>query len=262
MRLYYEIAIRSLRRTSMYRAAFVAGTLTNAFFGAVRCFVYIALYGNGGSVAGFTLHDAISYTWLTQALISVGAGWIMRDVATTIRSGDVVTDLIRPWNFYGYWFSRSMGERVFNLLLRGSFTYLAGVMFFDAAIPSLPAFLAFASAILLALPIIFAYNFMVNLSAFWLVDDAGVWLIGSVVLSFFSGFLIPLNFFPPAIAAIAHLLPFQAITSVPAQIFLGQIQGTALWQAFGLQIFWALVLTGSALLVLQVAVRKVVVQGG
>lgn len=63
-------------------------------------------------MAGFTLQDAISYTWVTQSLISVGAGWLVsRDLMNTIRSGDVITDLSRPWSFYGYWLSQSLGER-------------------------------------------------------------------------------------------------------------------------------------------------------
>ncbi|MFN8477304.1 MAG: hypothetical protein U0074_05660 [Kouleothrix sp.] len=54
----------------MYRSSYIAGILTNAFFGVLRSYMYIALYGAGGAVAGFTLADAISYTWVTQAPIS------------------------------------------------------------------------------------------------------------------------------------------------------------------------------------------------
>src|SRR5689334_4274762 len=102
MRLYYEIALRSFRRITAYRSAMIAGILTNAFFGAIQCFIYAALYQSGSGVAGFTLNDAISYTWITQSLISIGAGWLNRDLGTSIYSGDVITDLTRPWNFYGY----------------------------------------------------------------------------------------------------------------------------------------------------------------
>src|SRR5262245_45030562 len=152
MRLYYEIALRSLRRATAYRSAYIAGLLTNAFFGALRCFVYIALYGAGGSVAGFTLGDAISYTWITQSLISIGAGWIdSRDLQQTIRSGDVVADLMRPWSFFGYWLSRTLGERIFNLLVRGSMTYLIGVLYFRAHVPTPAEALGFAASISLAL---------------------------------------------------------------------------------------------------------------
>jgi ABC-2 type transport system permease protein len=263
MRLYFEIARRSFRRATTYRSAYVAGLLTNAFFGTLRCFVYIALYGASGGVAGFTLGDAISYTWITQSLISIGAGWIdTRDLMQTIRSGDVVADLMRPWNFFGYWLSRSLGERAFNLLARGSLTYLIGVLYFRAHIPSAGEALGFAASISLALLVSFALNFLVNLSAFWLMDDNGVATIANVLLQFFSGFLLPLAFFPAPLAALARVLPFQAITGLPAQVFLGQIAGAALGRTLLVQLFWVFALGGLALLTQRAALKKVVIQGG
>jgi ABC-2 type transport system permease protein len=263
MRLYYEIALRSFRRATTYRSSYIAGMLTNAFFGALRSFVYIAIYGAGSSVAGFTLQDAISYTWITQSLISIGSGWIIsRGLMASIRSGDVITDLSRPWNFYGYWLSQSLGEHGFNLLLRGTLTYLIGVLYFRAHLPTPLEALAFAVSVGLALVLSFAFSFIVNLSAFWLLENSGVIMIANVLLSFFSGFLLPIAFFPAALAAIARALPFQGITGLPAEIFLGQLSGTALLQALLLQLVWVGVLIGLGLLVLRAAVRKVVIQGG
>ncbi len=262
MRLYYEIALRSFRRASTYRSSVVAGALTNAFFGALMSFVYQAIYANGGTMAGFTMRDAISYTWITQSLLSIGAGWINPDIMRTIRSGDVITDLSRPWHFYTYWLSRTLGENAFNLLIRGSFTYLVGVLYFNAYVPALPQLAAFAVAISLAVLVLFAFSFIVNLSAFWLIDSTGVMLMANILLSFFSGFILPLAFFPAPLAAIAAVLPFQAINSLPALVLLGKIGRDALGGALLLQMGWALALTLLALLALRAAMHKVVIQGG
>jgi len=263
MRLYYEIALRSFRRATTYRSAYIAGVLTNAFFGALRSFVYIALYGAGASVAGFSVGDAISYSWATQSLISIGAGWIIsRELMQSIRSGDVVTDLARPWNFYGYWLSQSLGERGFNLLVRGTLTYLIGVLYFGAHIPTPAQALSFAISVMLALVLSFAFSFIVNLSAFWLIENSGLVMIANVMLSFFSGFLLPIAFFPPALATLARLLPFQGISGLPAEIFLGQLTGAALAQALLLQLFWCVALVAAGMLLLRAAVQKVVIQGG
>jgi ABC-2 type transport system permease protein len=263
MRLYYEIALRSFRRATTYRSAYIAGVLTNAFFGALRSFVYIAIYGAGGSVAGFSVSDAISYSWATQSLISIGAGWIIaRGLMESIKTGDVVTDLARPWNFYGYWLSQSLGECGFNLLVRGALTYLIGALYFHAHIPTPAQALSFAVSVTLALVLSFAFSFIVNLTAFWLIENNGVVMIANIMLNFFSGFLLPIAFFPPALATIARLLPFQAISGLPVQIFLGQLTGAALGQALLLQLFWCVALVATGLLLLRAAVRKVVIQGG
>ncbi len=262
MRLYFEIAAQSARRSLQYRSAIVAGALTNAFFGAIRSFVYIALYQAGGAVAGLTLSDVITYTWVTQALLSIGAAWIASDIAGTIRSGDVITDLGRPWNFYAYWFCRSNGEKLFNLLNRGAITYVIGVLYFGARIPTPGDLLPFALSVALALVIVFALTFMVNMTAFWLIEATGVFLIVSVLLSFFSGFMLPLAFLPPWLRVLADVLPFQAITSMPAQVFMGKLAGPDLVAALLNQVVWAVVMTGCALLAMRVAVRRVVIQGG
>jgi ABC-2 type transport system permease protein len=262
MRLYYEVARNAFRRATTYRTAYLAGMLTNAFFGAVRSFIYLALYGAGGAVAGFTLRDALSYTWATQALISIGAGWVSAELMLTIRTGEVAADLVRPWNFYAYWLSRTLGAQVFNLLVRGSLTYLVGVLYFGAYLPAPTELLGFVAAVALAMLVSFAFSFLVNITAFWLIDITGIILIANVLLSFFSGMLLPLSFFPPPLAALARALPFQAITGLPAEVLLGHIRGVALVGTLLLQACWALALTGLALLALRAAMHRVVVQGG
>jgi ABC-2 type transport system permease protein len=263
LRLYLAIAVKAFRRATAYRAAYVAGILTNAFFGALICSVYQALYAAGGTVAGYSLHDLISYSWATQALITVGAAWIgSTEISLSIRTGDVVTDLTRPWSFFLSWLSRSLGERLFNLLLRGGLTYLIGVLYFGARVPAPADLLAFAPAVLVAMVSSFAISFCVNLAAFWLLDITGVILLLNVLISFFSGFLLPIAFFPPALQAVAYALPFHTITSVPVQIFLGRTGGAALAGALVVQLAWAVALTAVALAAQSLAMRKVVVQGG
>lgn len=263
MKLYLVVAVKAFRRTTTYRSAYVAGILTNAFFGALICFVYEALYASGGAVAGFTLNDLFSYTWATQALISIGAAWVTStEISASVRSGDVVADLMRPWSFLLYWLSRSFGERLFNLLFRGSLTYLIGVLYFAARVPSPAELLAFLPVVLVAILSSFAISFCVNLAAFWLLDVTGLILLANVVISFFSGFLLPIAFFPPALQAVTYALPFHTLTSIPTQVFLGRIVGPELVAALGVQLVWAAVLVALALGVQSLAMRKLVVQGG
>jgi ABC-2 type transport system permease protein len=262
MRLYFEIGLRAFRRATTYRSAYIAGILTNAFFGALMCFIYKALYTSGNSVAGMSLHDATTYVWLTQSIISVGGGWIGTEIIQTIRTGEIANDMARPWSFFGYWLSRSFGERLLNLLFRGSLTYLIGVLYFRAAIPSFEQFAPFVIAILLSMVLSFALGFIVNMVAFWTIDAVSmIWLVNTIVM-FFSGFLLPLAFFPEPLAAIARLLPFQAITSLPVLIFLGKIEDIAILNSFLLQIFWIVLLVAIALRVQRAAMRKLIIQGG
>jgi len=262
VRLYWEVLVRSFRRAATYRGAALAGMLTNAFFGMLLSTVYRAAYADRADVAGMSVQDAISALWLSQALISIGAGWVTLDVQHAIRSGDIIIDLMRPWDVTGYWLCRGIGERLFLLISRGTSTYAIGVIGFGAQVPNMAQLLIFVPSVMLALILATIFGFIVNLTAFWTIDNTGVLMLANVTLGLFSGFLIPLPFLPAWLADIAAVLPFQGITNIPLQLMLGRISGTDIWSAYALQWSWILVLLTISRGLVGVATRRVVIQGG
>ena len=73
MRLYLELAKKSFQRQIVYRAATLAGLVTNVFFGILRGAVMAALYGATPVIAGYTLHQAALILGL--AMISLNQVW-------------------------------------------------------------------------------------------------------------------------------------------------------------------------------------------
>lgn len=261
MRLYLEVARRSFRRHLTYRAATLAGLFTNAVFGVLTASVFSALYRDrGGDVAGFSLAEALTFVWASQSLLAVTAIWGWWEIAATIKTGDVVADLMKPFSFQGYWLSRDLGRAACQLLTRMVPTFLVGTLVYDLALPRSPVtWFALAPSVLLAVLVSFGWRFVLNVGTFWLLDTRGVHAIAVLTVNFFSGFLLPLSFFPPALRGVADLLPFRAIVMLPIEVLLGQ---RAVASALGIQLFWAVALALLAEAVLAVAVRKVVIQGG
>ncbi len=87
MRLFFELARRSFQRYLTYRAATVAGLVTNLFFGLMRVAVLLALYGEQTEVQGFTIPDVITYTGLTQAIIAYLSMFGWYDLMNSVHSG-------------------------------------------------------------------------------------------------------------------------------------------------------------------------------
>jgi ABC-2 type transport system permease protein len=79
---------------------------------------------------------------------------------------------------------------------------------------------------------------------------------------FFSGLTVPLVLFPGWFGVLARLLPWASYLQAPADLWLGKDQGWALLGVLALQAGWALVLLVCCRMLLGVAERKVVVQGG
>lgn len=261
MRLYLEVARLSFRRHLAYRADTLAGLFTNSLFGVMIAAVFTALYGDrAGDVAGFTLSETLTFVWISQSLLMVVYLWGWWDVADSIRSGDVVADLMKPFDYQLYWLSRDIGRAACHVLTRMVPTFLVGLVLYDLALPaSFATWFEFALSVLLAVIVSFGWRFLVNLATFWLLDARGLHPLSILVITFFSGFLMPLTFFPAWLRTVAELLPFRAIVMLPVEVLLGQ---RAIAPALAIQTLWAVALVLLAQLVLSAAVRKVVVQGG
>lgn len=190
----------------------------------------------------------------------VVAMWGTWDIALGVRSGDIYADLVKPFNYFWYWLSRDLGRALYYLLSRFIPTMALGALIFDLALPSGPAhWLGFALTVTLGVVVSFTIRFIINLSTFWLTDIQGVRTLQLSLLGFLSGFLIPLNLLPSAVRQVAEALPFQSMMMVPVNVLLGH---QAVLPAVTLQILWATLLGIGAIALLQVAMRKVVIQGG
>jgi ABC-2 type transport system permease protein len=263
MRLYVEVAKRAFQMQLAYRTANLAGLATNSFWGALRSFLFIGLYEGRAIEAGWTLQDAVDYVWIGQALIMPIYLWGWWEIALTIRSGDVVSDLSKPFDYYGYWLSRDAGRAVYHTIFRGVPTLLVGVLLFGVRLPAdAGRWAVFGLSLALAVWISFGLRFLYNIAAFWLLDHRGVGAMMSILTITLSGFLVPLNYFPDWARQVVLLLPFAGMAQAPIEALLGKRAGVELIGLLSFQLSWALALMAAGRLALAAAERKVVVQGG
>ena len=263
MRLYWELAVRGFQRAAAYRSAALAGAITNTFFGLLRAYVFIALYQTRSQVGGYDLRDALTFTFVTQGMAALVEMWAWWRIAETVRTGQVATDLARPFDYEFCWLAQDFGRAAFQFLFRSVPPFLVGAAVFGMLLPpTIWHWLALVPSLALAVTISFAWRFMLNLSAFWLLDYRGVAGLAGLVALLLSGFLVPVAMFPDAARTAVYLTPFASFVAVPIDIFLGKASGVELFPLLGLQAFWAAAMLLLGRLVLNAALRKLVVQGG
>ncbi|MFC8826112.1 ABC transporter permease [Streptomyces sp. NPDC057137] len=266
MRLYAAVAAGGFRRYATYRTATAAGVFTNTVFGFIGAYTYIALWEQRPQLGGYDLSQAVTYVWLGQALLMACAmmgGGFEDELMERIRTGDIAIDLYRPADLQLWWLASDLGRAAFHLLGRGIVPMALGALAFDLAMPTDPlVWLAFLFSVFLGIVVSFAVRYLVALSAFWLLDGAGVGQIAFLAGLFFSGMLLPLTLFPGVLGEVARALPWSSLLQVPADVFLGRHTGWGLLGAFAFQAGWAVALLALGRLVQSVATRRVVVQGG
>jgi ABC-2 type transport system permease protein len=263
LRLGFELARRGYRRYAAYPGATWAGVFTNTFFGFLIAYTLLAVFEQRDAVGDYDARDAVTYTWLAQGMLMTIYLWGWFEVALRVRSGDVATDLQRPLDFQGYWLAQDLGRAAYHALFRGVPPFLLGALVFDLLVPTNPlVWLAFVMSVTLAVVTSFAFRFLFNLVAFWLLDYRGAGVLAMVASTFLSGQIVPIAFFPDWLALLAWALPFAAMVQAPIEIWLGHADGLELLGLLTLQAFWAgaLLLFGRA--VLAAGMRKLVIQGG
>ncbi|MFD7813207.1 ABC transporter permease [Streptomyces sp. NPDC059785] len=266
-RLYMAVAVSGFRRFATYRTATAAGVFTNTVFGLILAYTYLALWQERPHLGGYDQAEALTYVWLSQSLhmtvAAMGGGGFEDELIERIRNGDIAIDLYRPADLQTWWLAVDLGRAAFHFVGRGVVPLVFGMLVFDLAVPTRPAtWLAFFVAVVLGVVVSYGIRYLVVLSAFWLLDGAGVaqlaWLSGI----FFSGMLLPLNVFPGTLGEIARALPWSALLQLPADVFLGKRTGVDLLTTYAFQAAWATALLATGRLLQTVATRRVVVQGG
>lgn len=263
MRLYWELAKRQFQRQLAYRTANLAGLVTNSFFGYVRAAIFLAAFQARPEIEGYDAHAAVTYTWVTQALIMIVMMWGWWEVERTIRTGDVVSDLAKPFSYLGFWLARDYGRALYFVLFRAAPTLLIGQVTFGIRWPTMPiTWVTLAASLALAVAVSFGWRFLLNLAAFWTTDARGLGNVANVAVLILSGFMVPLPFFPDWLRSVLLALPFASIIHFPADIFVERTTGTAALAALGQQALWAVVMLAAAQLLAGAATRRVVIQGG
>lgn len=262
MRVYAEVTRQTFRRMSAYRGATAAGVFTNTVFGFLLAYVLLAVYQERAQVGGFDPVDAVTFTFVAQALLMAVGMFGDAEMAERIRTGDVVADLYRPVDYHAWWAAVACGKAAFYAVFRGVPPFLVGAAVFHLRLPALSALPWFAVSLAAAVAVAFGWRFLLSLSAFWLLDDRGARALGVLVALFLSGVFVPVVFFPAWLETTARTLPFASMVQVPAEVFLGKHTGAGAARVVALQAAWALVLAGAGRLVLARAVRRVVVHGG
>lgn len=257
---YPQLVRAGYLRYASYRQAMVAGLATNVVFGLLRAAVLIAVLSERGPVAGYDVATAVTYVWIGQGLLSTVSLWADRDLALRIRTGDIVIDLGRPWDLTSALLAGDLGRALNAIVVRLVPPMLVGALFFPFRWPTRPStWVLFALATLLGVVVSFGIRYLLNLSAFWLLDARGVVAVWGTVGGLLSGLILPLAWFPAWAQAVLAWTPFPALFQIPIDVFTERGDPVGL---LARQLAWAVVLIAAGRLVLDRGARRLVAQGG
>ena len=250
-----------------YRAAALAGVVTQFFWGFMEIMIFQAFYRADAAAFPMSFPATVSYLGLQQAFLAFFAAWMMEnEITASIVSGDVAYELCRPVSIYNMWFSRSIATRLSRAVLR-CFPILIAAGFLPSPYgiepPAGPVhFLLFLVTLMLGLAVTVSFCMLVYVISFFTISAEGVRIVFVSSVEFFSGGIIPLPFFPDKIRTAIELLPFASMQNVALRIYSGSMTVPQMRKAVLLQLFWLAVLVWLGKRLCARAERRITVQGG
>jgi ABC-2 type transport system permease protein len=270
LRGYASVTGARLRTVLQYRAAALAGVITQLFFGAIRLMVMAAFYA-AAAATPMTFADFVAYTWLGQALLGLLPWNTDEELVQQVKSGGVAFDLLRPLDLYAFWFARTLAFRVGRTLLRAPpLVFVVGVVlpllglerWALAPPPTLTHALLFAGSLLAAVLLTTAITMLLQVSLLNQLTGIGVQQTLPALVTLLSGMGLPLPLFPDFMQPFLHVQPMRGVCDVPYRIYTGDIPASAAPLEIGLQLAWTAALIWLGRARLQAATRRVVIQGG
>jgi ABC-2 type transport system permease protein len=263
VRRYRSIVSARFRTLLQYRAAALAGLVTQTFWGLIRVMIFAAFYGpdRGGHPMDYA--QVVTYVWLGQAMFRMMPWQADPVVAGMIRTGTVAYELVRPVKLYWLWYSRSVANLAAPTLLRSLPMFALAMLFFGMQPPASPAAAAaWIASTGLALLLASAIATLLTISLLWTVSGQGVAHLVSALVWLLSGLVVPVPLYPDWLQPLLAFLPFRGIMDVPFRIYLGHIPPGQWAASLAHQAAWTIGLIALGRWVLSRGTRRLVVQGG
>ena len=262
---YWGLTNISLQKAMSYRFAFFTSFLGDVIKTGVMLAVWMAVYRQRSTIAGFDYPMMITYLLLSQVLNSVYGfqNDAERTISHKIRDGSIQFDLLKPVSFTTARLAENMGTTLLQVML--AVLILLGFRIF---MPELSGPASVTDGLLFLVSAVAGYftmytvSIMSGLISFWLMSSWGLRNARVAIINFLSGSLMPLSILPGWLQTAAELLPFKNIVYTPVMIYMGQYTGTEALLQIGLQLIWGVGLWLLAKGLFALAIRRVSINGG
>jgi ABC-2 type transport system permease protein len=246
-----------------YRVNYYSGILVYALNIGCYYFLWKAIFGTQETLGGLTLVQMTTYvvvSWMGRAFYFNN---LDREIANEIRDGSVAIQFIRPYNYVIVKIMQGFGEGLFRLLLFTAPGMVVVSLLFPVELPTDPyRWLVYLLMLFFSFLINSQINIITGLFAFFLENNEGVMRMKRVAVDLFSGLIIPISLFPGWSSTALQFMPFQAITYLPGSVFTGRVSGSGIYQLFGIQVLWFVVLIIPIYWLWRKARTRLFVQGG
>lgn len=206
-----------------------------------------------GEIQGYRFGDMVAYNLMviiSRAFSSMPG--LTGGIANQVRDGEIKKFLIQPVDMVGCLLAKRIAHKlVYYLIATLPFAlvfFLCRGFFLDGWPPA-NVLAVYVSSLLLAFVLGFFLECCIGLISFWFLEVTSITFIYMLLTFFLSGHMFPLDLLPDAASvggwtvnfrAMVDFLPFKYMAYFPAAVFLGKVEGNAIYTGLAVQVAWVL----------------------
>ncbi len=177
------------------------------------------------------------------------------------QSGKIALILSKPINLGIHTFIQDLGNSLAKIVLHTVpllifFYFIYGLKFNSNS----TTLILFIISLLFSFLFSWVINFIVGISVFYLKNNEGLIQFKYLILSFFTGSLIPYQFFPDALNKVLDYLPFRVIYQIPFQLLESGVSSS--FRLLSIQLFWCTIFYFFASWFAKRSIDRVEIMGG
>lgn len=268
IKIYAPFSVNELKRQMAYKGAFYLFIFISTFGSFISYYLWMAVYGSSKSavLGGLTQNEMVVYifmTYVTSSMVTVSiSDWVSDDIV----KGTVSMNLIKPIDYRMSLIARAVGDMIYRFLFPGIIVWIGLEIYKIQMLGMKPVgivtILTYITSVVMSFLIFVLFDFCFGMIAFFTTYIFGMLMAKEALLSFLTGQLIPLSFFPEGVQRVFDFLPFSSMIYTPVMIYLGKYSGSQLAIVLLRQAVWVVLLYVLGNLIWKKVTSRLVVLGG
>ena len=240
MQKYWQIIRGTWAEGLTYRLSFIIYRARSFLQLITMYFLWQFIVPSGSTMFGYSQSHILTYILGTSLIGSVVLSSRSQSIATDINEGNLSNFLIKPVNYFSYWFARDLGDKALNIIFSIGEIGLFFVLFHPPLFvqTQLIIILWTILSVILVMTLYFYFSVFIGLFGFWSNEVWGPRFIFYQLLLFLAGSLFPLDILPKPVFAVMQYLPFTYLLYFPLKLYLGNVSIIYMIQGIAVTIIW------------------------
>ncbi len=223
MRRYIKFISLWFIKALEYRTELLVWAVLTLLNTTILLAIWLSVFRGTSSVHGYQVGQILQYFLLATIINGVTASHFENTRAIEVRNGKIDYYLTKPMSYPLHVLLADVGNRLFYITIIVPITllvYFTFSLFFQLAVVSLTPWIVVQFLFLLGVGYLIEFSFamITVLLSFWFDGAEGLEHFKWIIITLFSGFMIPIEFMPIWLQRIVEVLPLKYMYAIPIRI--------------------------------------------